>query len=550
MQSQPMMMQRKQSVHLSDSDGSFNGHSRSSSSDTDDSQPSQKLPTNRSTKRSKTSKPQKESKKVVQFHTFEAKNLDAARDCLIAEFHALHGGICLPTVRNSRNGYVAVHCRKCGDSASASVCGGTTWRTSVRSKATKCTFGQPSVPVSAMSVSGSTCTIPASSTLVVCSFCSDDIPAQDAIPCQMGLHRYCSDCFGNHVNNLCENTAQFFENDCAVFCVTCKESKVTSNFNMQEFVSRWVGVHLIILFEFFMQSFRLSKKHYERYVSAVSEKRVLDALKLAEKNKVDTDDVVQMALHFLFKPDACPNPKCKTPYEHSGDCASMTCDKCHSKFCLYCQKIITAIGAPGRHHGDELSGIAHNHVFNCPKRPTRDAILSQTCLYPTGLGESNGSFVQAFFMTRKLDALKVQMQHWSIEDCKRLLLHKQFQELLVELKTKQTSFRRSYPDKPQLLRFAFHRVIGIDLKFDFDAAITNAWWFSEYDDLESAPVAGGVAARPDPTPVAGGVAARPARFPHHQQLATLVSMGFDPLAAEQALEASGGNVERCLEFFL
>jgi hypothetical protein len=556
-------MQCKQSVHLRDnSNSSFKGESSSSSNDTDDSQPS-KVP-----KHSTTSKLENKSKSDMVF--FEAKTLEAAKSYLIAEFHAIHAGAVLPTGRNSRPRYVAVFCKKCNTTASASLTTGTTWRSALKSKVTKCRFGQPSA-------SHSTTAIPASSpvmvtTLVTCSFCADDIPTQDAIACHMGLHHYCSVCFGNHVNTLCGVLDKIFQNDCAVYCVTCKETNVTSNFNMQELVSRWVYTVSYAVFDFFMQSFRLSTEHYNRYASAVAEKKVKDALVVADQGKPNMDDVVQMALYVLFKPDSCPNPNCKVPYEHSGDCAAMTCDKCHAKFCLYCRKIITAVGAQGRERADELSGLAHSHVLDCPKRPLKNSILSATCLYPSGSGESNGSFVQAFFMTRKLDALKEQIRHWTVADVKRLVLNKDFQELLADLQKKKMLFRGLFPEKPQLLRFAFHRMIRIQPKFDFELAMQNAWWFTDHDD--PCPVTGGyvsgakpgtlerriaeelagapaVAARPAVADAAHpAVAARPARFPYQQQLATLVSMGFDTVLAEQALEASAGNVDLAIGLFL
>ena len=540
-------VQRKKSVH-SNSSSSYDDdkESSSSSSDTDHPQPSKVR------KHSTTSKLEKTSKLVKV--SFEAKTLEEVKCWLIAEFHALHAGIVLPTGRNSRRAYVAVFCRKCTASASASLSSGTTWKSAIRSKVTKCSFVQPSALVS-------TTAFPASPPVILntCCFCFDD-EVQDAITCPAGLHHWCSVCFSNHVNTLCERKA-FGDNNCAVHCEKCQETHVSSYFDMQVLVSRWVYTFSSPAFEVFMQSFRLSKAHYDRYVTAVADKRVLDALQVADRSKPDMDDKVQMALHVLFKPDACPNPTCKLPYEHSGECAAMTCEKCHTKFCLYCHKIVVAVGPQGRHNGDVLSGIAHNHVLDCPKRPPKDDILSSTPLYPTGCGASNGNFLHAFFMARKLEALKMQIQYWPAEDCKRLVLNKQFQELLAELKQKQIHFRTLYPEKPRLLRFAFHRLIGLPDHMDFDVLMQNACWLGDHDAPDVSGAKHGtverqtaiaiearpVAAAPLPLPVA---AARPARFPYQQQLATLVLMGFDTRAAAQALEATDGNVDIAVGLFL
>jgi hypothetical protein len=47
---------------------------------------------------------------------------------------------------------------------------------------------------------------------------------------------------------------------------------------------------------------------------------------------------------------------------------------------------------------------------------------------------------------------------WTSEQIKKLVLCREFQELLVDLKATQTKYREHFPDKPKVLMFPFHKV--------------------------------------------------------------------------------------------
>jgi hypothetical protein len=111
---------------------------------------------------------------------------------------------------------------------------------------------------------------------------------------------------------------------------------------------------------------------------------------------------------------------------------------------------------PNSKPGD-LNAIAHNHVFDCEKRPAISEILTDSVLFPAGTEENDGDFLDAFFKIRKLRVLKAQMTEWSAADCKRLVMHEHFQGLLISIQQRQTKFREMFPQKPELLKFPFFK---------------------------------------------------------------------------------------------
>ncbi len=84
-------------------------------------------------------------------------------------------------------------------------------------------------------------------------------------------------------------------------------------------------------------------------------------------------------------------------------------------------------------------------------------ILTNSVLFPAGTEENDGDFLDAFFKIRKLRVLKAQMKEWSAADCKRLVMHEHFQELLISIQQRQTKFREQVPEKQQLLKFPFFK---------------------------------------------------------------------------------------------
>lgn len=87
---------------------------------------------------------------------------------------------------------------------------------------------------------------------------------------------------------------------------------------------------------------------------------------------------------------------------------------------------------------------------------------------------------------------------WSSEQIKALVLHPDFQELLVDLRNTQTKYRQEFEDKPKVLMFPFHKVrlwcfyectllkalqmIGVDASFDFDVSVPNPPWMDANED--------------------------------------------------------------------
>lgn len=216
---------------------------------------------------------------------------------------------------------------------------------------------------------------------------------------------------------------------------------------------------------------RISKTAYSSFLNAVTHQSVQETLAASKKSGGDDAwDFVASALRFVLSPECCP--KCKRAFEHSGSCTAMSCPHpdCKTKFCMWCRKIIrgrcTLLICKSTHHlagegpnskpGD-LNAIAHNHVFDCEKRPTVGEILTDSVLFPAGSEENDGDFMDAFFKIRKLRVLKAQMKEWTAADCKRLVMHEHFQGLLISIQQRQTKFREFVPEKPQLLKFPFFK---------------------------------------------------------------------------------------------
>jgi len=297
---------------------------------------------------------------------------------------------------------------------------------------------------------------------------------------------------------------------------------------------------------------------------ALSEKRVCDALKAREeelKQSTTAMDKVTMTLMSFFAPETCPG--CACAFEHAGSCAAMHCGFCKEHFCLYCKTIFKSEGSTAK-KGD-ISTIAHTHVFNCDKKPSKETILTDSVLFPVGCGLTDGRFLDAFFKVRRLEMLEFQMQQgectlcmsfsylkskcshsdWTPQECRRLVMDKDFQDVLKSIKERQTFYRDAFPEKPRLLSFAFHKVrvsvavckctlnitqvIGIDAAFDFDVSTMNPAWMNNVED--------------------GCLTERPKRrhLPpddiEMRQLAPICDMGFTVAQARYALDACNGNID-------
>jgi len=313
--------------------------------------------------------------------------------------------------------------------------------------------------------------------------------------------------------------------------------------------------------------FRLSRDAYNLYMMAVAEKQVCDALKARDAQlgagPAQTGKV-ELTLMNFFAPETCPG--CACAFEHAGSCAAMYCENCKQHFCLYCKKIFKAEGSNSKK--PDISTIAHNHVFECEKKPSKESILTDSVLFPVGSGPSDGRFLDAFFKIRRLEMLEFQLQQgkctpcmscwffylksifshsdWTSEECRRLVMDKDFQDVLKSIKERQTYYRGVCPAKPTLLKFAFHKVrvciaagkctliitqvIGIDPDFDFDVSTFNPPWMNNLED-------GVLKVRPKRQVLNDN----PVRWPTPMEC-YLVELGFTLEVARHAIEACGGDV--------
>jgi len=126
-----------------------------------------------------------------------------------------------------------------------------------------------------------------------------------------------------------------------------------------------------------------------------------------------------------------------------------------------------------------------------------------------------------------------------------------FQDVLKSIKERQTFYRGVCPEKPKLLKFAFHKVrvciavrkctlmitqvIGIDAKFDFDVSTMNPPWMNDVED-------GCLKERPKRRPVPNVDNANQIL---QQQLLQqhIVDLGFSHVEARHALDACNGNLD-------
>ena len=300
---------------------------------------------------------------------------------------------------------------------------------------------------------------------------------------------------------------------------------------------------------------------------ALAEVEVQAALRAEVLASRPSGDLVDRTLQELLEPDKCP--KCKVPYQvcmrtpppprhtlhflkchfpqHFGGCAAMHCSNCRAHFCLWCRKVIVADDK-----NKDAGANTHAHVFDCVKAPDICDLLSSSRLFPINTDDEN-SFVACYFQIRRLESVTMQMSlsqgsGWTSEDCKRLVLHRDFQGLLVHLKEQRAIFRAKYPDKPELLRMPFNNTVGLDDSFDFDnTGLSPAWQnCDEEGDAERRDARFG-AMRARLRASAAARTATPAPFVVQvESLQTLVDMGFDRQQATRALESSNGNLEAAI----
>ena len=196
--------------------------------------------------------------------------------------------------------------------------------------------------------------------------------------------------------------------------------------------------------------------------------------------------------------------------------------------------------------------ITHNHIFDCHKAPLKEQLLSESVLFPLAKlpdgSQPDPVFVACLLQIRKLEHLQTIMnQGWTPADCKRVILHADFQGLLKWLKEQRIVFREKYPHKAHtLLRMPFNNCVGLPDDFEFDCSTFNpAWqsWEEDGDAERQASIRETRAARKagtaTPPPVVITVEEQ-ARFV--VALQTMVDMGFDRRQAWHALGLTNGDV--------
>jgi hypothetical protein len=384
---------------------------------------------------------------------FSAGDRDEARKWLLEQFSKAHGGheVC----KNSNPKYVYCKCMVLGCSAScaAALVNDHQWRVSTLKLgadascvAVRC---PPSCPPTQVH--------PAFPALIeeLCVLCKEVVPRH--VTCHLAGHSICNDCFSVYVQSECsgDNLPKFMANNCQVMCPECLVERVKTPFDM----------HAL--------GYKLTKSVFERYLKSVAEQEVLAALKVAQqesqKNSAADQDKVSLTLADLLSPEKCPS--CNAPFFHSGGCTTMTCvqPQCKTLFCLWCRCIF------------KDNGAGHQHAWECQKRPETDAILTSSRVFPVGHDAvAAEGFIDALFKVRKLEMLQLQLQQgefpllkvkvtqltislgWSSEEARRLVTHASFQDFLSSIKAQQTKFRLAHPEKPKLLRFAFHKVCTLD----------------------------------------------------------------------------------------
>jgi hypothetical protein len=81
---------------------------------------------------------------------------------------------------------------------------------------------------------------------------------------------------------------------------------------------------------------------------------------------------------------------------------------------------------------------SHDHVFRCAKQPDKKNLITESVLVPCN--ECDKDFVECYLKTLKLRYLaQAVAANWSSSDCKRLVLHHDFQEFLKHMRERQVS---------------------------------------------------------------------------------------------------------------
>ncbi len=109
----------------------------------------------------------------------------------------------------------------------------------------------------------------------------------------------------------------------------------------------------------------------------------------------------------------------------------MHCDYCNVHYCIWCRTIIGNLDK--QRNADRNS---HEHVFLCAKQPDKKHLITESVLVPCN--ENDDDFVECYLKTMKLRYLaQAVAANWSSADCKRLVLHPDFQAFLQHMRDRQ-----------------------------------------------------------------------------------------------------------------
>jgi hypothetical protein len=128
-------------------------------------------------------------------------------------------------------------------------------------------------------------------------------------------------------------------------------------------------------------------------------------------------------------------------------------------------------------------------------------------------------------------ALLTFLAGWTAANIQRFVLDPNFQTYLVDLKAAQVKYRKRYPMK-KLLRFCFHRCIGVNTTFEFDVSSEHPEWMSAAEDGEQMRRL----SRSSTPPLQLA----------NNNITHLLDMGYNHEVAQQALDAAADNLERAL----
>ncbi len=205
-------------------------------------------------------------------------------------------------------------------------------------------------------------------------------------------------------------------------------------------------------------------------------------------------DHVDSTLEWLLDPLKCPHcdmaievcnklrcfilcTQTLTWCQHASGCTAMLCIKCKTTFCLYCRTTFVDTKVL------KASDACHNHIWECGKAPLRSALCTDSILFPAN--ESDEDFIMCYQNCHKLALLQqIVCGNWSSREIKRLVLNNTFQSFLVHLKERQGHYRGKYPEKKDLLRMCFHKVIGVKADFVFDVSNGFPSWVSDRTEEE------------------------------------------------------------------